>query len=47
MLQIRAMHEIDFIHGDLPPRNVLFGGDGVGCVIDFDLSRKSGWYLRE
>lgn len=40
--QIQMMHEIDFIHGDLLPRNVLFADDGRGYVIDFDLSRKAG-----
>ena len=38
--QIRMMHEIDFVHGDLLPRNVLFDHDGQGYVIDFDLTRK-------
>jgi hypothetical protein len=40
--QIQAMHKIDFIHGDLLPRNVLFDAEGNGYVIDFYLSRKVG-----
>eukprot|EP00543_Licmophora_paradoxa_P008980 CAMPEP_0202442810 /NCGR_PEP_ID=MMETSP1360-20130828/2163_1 /ASSEMBLY_ACC=CAM_ASM_000848 /TAXON_ID=515479 /ORGANISM="Licmophora paradoxa, Strain CCMP2313" /LENGTH=609 /DNA_ID=CAMNT_0049058271 /DNA_START=125 /DNA_END=1954 /DNA_ORIENTATION=- len=40
--QIQDMHKIDFVHGDLLPRNVLFGTHGDGYVIDFDLSRESG-----
>ena len=39
---IKTMHDIDFIHGDLLPRNVVFGSAGEGYVIDFDLSRKVG-----
>jgi len=36
------MHEIDFVHGDLLPRNVVFDITGDGYVTDFDLSRKVG-----
>jgi len=39
---VKAMHEIDYVHGDLLPQNVLFGGFGEGYLIDFDLSRKVG-----
>lgn len=40
--QVYAMHSINFVHGDLLPRNVLFGAIDQGYVIDFDLSRKEG-----
>ena len=41
--QIKTIHELNFVHGGDPlPRNVLFGGDNNGFVIDFDLSRKEG-----
>jgi serine/threonine protein kinase len=36
---VNSMHEINFVHGDLLPRNVLFD-ERKGYVIDFDLSRK-------
>jgi len=39
---VRKMHEIDYVHGDLLPRNVLFGAHSNGYLIDFDLSRKIG-----
>uniref|UniRef100_A0A7S1YI40 Protein kinase domain-containing protein n=1 Tax=Grammatophora oceanica TaxID=210454 RepID=A0A7S1YI40_9STRA len=42
LLLIQKMHEIDFVHGDLLPRNVIFDTAGRGYVIDFDLSRKAG-----
>ena len=43
LLQIQKMHEINFVHGDLLPRNVLFDRAGEdGFVIDFDLSREEG-----
>jgi hypothetical protein len=40
--QVKMMHQIEFVHGDLHPRNVLFDAAGGGYVIDFDLSRKVG-----
>jgi serine/threonine protein kinase len=39
--QVKKMHEVGYVHGDLLPRNVLFTGER-GYVIDFDLSRKEG-----
>jgi serine/threonine protein kinase len=39
--QVDKMHNIDFVHGDWLPRNILFG-IGVGYIIDFDLSREDG-----
>jgi len=42
LLLIQKMHKIDFVHGDLLPRNVIFDTAGRGYVIDFDLSRKAG-----
>lgn len=39
--QVKLMHNLGYIHGDLLPRNALFNGDN-GYLIDFDLSRKEG-----
>ena len=40
--QVKLMHGINFVHGDLLPRNVIFKDDDEGDVIDFDLSRQEG-----
>ena len=40
--QIGRIHSLNYVHGDLLPRNVLFRGRKEGFVIDFDLSRKEG-----
>ena len=43
--QVKKMHGIDFVRGDLLPRNtrnVLFRQPADGFVIDFDLSRNEG-----
>lgn len=42
LLQIKTMHALGFVRGDLLPRNVLFDKSKRGYVIDFDLSRKVG-----
>ncbi|CAJ1938780.1 unnamed protein product [Cylindrotheca closterium] len=34
------MHTAGYVHGDLLPRNVLFGKKNSGFLIDFDLLRK-------
>lgn len=39
--QVRIMHGLDYVHGDLLPRNLVFSADN-GYVIDFDLTRKVG-----
>ena len=40
--QIQRIHSFGFVHGDLLPRNIIFGDDDDGYVIDFDLSREEG-----
>ena len=37
--QVKRMHNKNYVHGDLLPRNVILNGDN-GCLIDFDLSRE-------
>lgn len=39
--QIRRMHSIGLVHGDLLPRNLVFQDDS-GYVIDFDFAREAG-----
>ena len=39
--QVRIMNGLDYVHGDLLPRNLVFSADN-GYVIDFDLTRKVG-----
>jgi hypothetical protein len=39
MKQVQTMHSLNFIHGDLLPRNLIFSGN-EGYVIDFDLMRQ-------
>jgi hypothetical protein len=40
---VNAMHAAGYVHGDILPRNVIFGRDGGPVVlIDFDLSRVAG-----
>jgi eukaryotic-like serine/threonine-protein kinase len=34
-----GLHERGVIHGDLHPRNVLVGADGIATIIDFGLAR--------
>ena len=36
--QIQLMHENNFVHGDLLPRNVIFTSEGMGYVIDSEWS---------
>ena len=40
--QVNIMHQLDYVHGDLLPRNVIFNNNNQGFVIDFDLTRKQG-----
>ncbi|EDQ89807.1 uncharacterized protein MONBRDRAFT_32184 [Monosiga brevicollis MX1] len=41
--QLKAIHSVDFVHGDILPRNILFCSDWEGhpaaFLIDFDLGR--------
>ena len=39
--QVKIMHSLGYIHGDLLPRNLIFS-ENNGHVIDFDLTRKEG-----
>jgi serine/threonine protein kinase len=39
--KVEIMHSLDYVHGDLLPRNLIFDKDD-GYVIDFDLMREEG-----
>lgn len=39
--QVKVIHSLGFVHGDLLPRNLIFSGSD-GNVIDFDLMREQG-----
>jgi serine/threonine protein kinase len=42
MKQVQTMHSLNFVHGDLLPRNLIFLGK-EGYVIDFDLMREENY----
>lgn len=42
---LHKMHEKGIVHCDVRKANLIFGRDGKGWIIDFDLARKEGeWY---
>lgn len=43
---IQHLHSLGLIHNDINPANVMFDGDGIPVVIDFDSCRGVGEGLR-
>lgn len=40
---LQYLHQLNIIHGDLKPTNVLVDGNGVAKLCDFGLVRLAGW----
>jgi serine/threonine protein kinase len=40
--QVSFLHKDKFVHGDIRESNIVFAGNDVATLIDFDLSRKAG-----